>query len=174
MKDLSHCFNCDQLACCCRTLCFLSRLQMGETAGVPEQTHHAHSVWPQGQRSSCGNHSARHFKVGKIKWTLSNTCIKWIVCKYNVILYAETTVRFWWVTAGAECSAGLSAISRDAPPQTTGWRTSRWTAALGAPYASRSLKDATTAETAARSSARSKTQEHGFKFILYSLLVFSV
>lgn len=50
--------------CVCARVCGRARrLQMGAPAGLPQQTHHAHSVWPERQRPPRWDQLPRHLQV---------------------------------------------------------------------------------------------------------------
>lgn len=134
------------------------RVQMGATAGLQEQTHHAHCVWSQGQRSPSWDHISCHLQVRKITVQMTVQIFLLFFCISPLfILVIGTTVRSLWVTDVVESSAGPSATNRVAQRPTTGWRMRWWTAAPAARFASPSLSDVTTAGIAGSSSAKSKS-----------------
>lgn len=60
-----------QCVCMCVRVC-VHRLQMGASAGLPQQTHHAHSVWPERQRPPRWDQLPRHLQVWDQHHTLAN------------------------------------------------------------------------------------------------------
>lgn len=56
---------------------------MGAPAGLPEQTHHAHGVWSQGQCSPSWDYLPRHLQV-RVEWRIYT---KWLFWKIIIFIW---------------------------------------------------------------------------------------